>query len=105
MKPPSMDDVKKHLLQLRATLVHALTQPNISPKRFNECRSQILPLDQQLRALGVEDLPFTAQMQPSFVKVTRHERRQRQRASKHSPYEQRVQSKLAAKRGREDVDD
>lgn len=50
MTAPTKEDAAKYLLQLRKHLVHALQQPNISPKRFNECREQILPLDTQLRA-------------------------------------------------------
>ena len=89
----SKEQVIKHLMQLRATLAHALTQPNISVKRFNEIRDQMLPLDEQLRTLGI-DPKVTPQMNPAYVRLTRHQRRQRQRASKFPAYEQRIREKL-----------
>jgi hypothetical protein len=85
------EKVIDHLMQLRATLAHALKQPNIGAKRFNEVREQLLPLDQQLRALGV-DLEPTPQMNPSYrPNLSRAQRRQRHRANKYRSYEQRVQ--------------
>jgi hypothetical protein len=93
------EKVIEHLTQLRNTLAHALTQPHISADRFNEIRAQLLPLDQQLRALGI-DLAPTPQMNPNYQPhLTRAQRRQRHRASKYQTYEQRVQRKIAEKRG------
>lgn len=97
MEAPNHDSVVKHLMQLRATMAHALTQPNISAKRFNDIRAQLLPLDDQLRKLGV-DLAPTPQMSPNYVRLSRHDRRQRQRASKFDTYEQRVRQKIDRKR-------
>lgn len=97
----SKEDVIKHLQQLRATFVHALTQRNIGAKRFNEIREQLLPLDEQLRNLGV-DLEPTPQMQAAYRgHLSRAERRQRHRASKFPSYEQRTMRKIAAARGDE----
>lgn len=88
------EEVIKHLQQLRATLVHALTQRNIGTKRFNEIREQLLPLDEQLRKLGVDPEP-TPQMQAAYRGyLSRTERRQRHRASKFPSYEQRTMRKL-----------
>lgn len=87
------DTVIGHLTNLRKTLAHSLTQPHISAKRFNEIRDQLLPLDQQLRDLGVDMAP-TPQMAATYVKPTRFERRKHQRASKHSTYEQRLRQRL-----------
>lgn len=98
----SMDAVIKHLTQLRATLVHALTHQNISAKRFNEIRSQLLPLDEQLRGLGV-DLEPTPQMSSTYVRLSRHDRRMRQRANKFDTIEQRIKRK--AERNRQQRDD
>lgn len=83
-------DVIRFLRQMRETLSHALTQPNISPARFNEIRAQILPLDEQLRALGEVDMKVTPQMSPAYTKQTRHERRQIARRRKHLTFTQRV---------------
>ena len=87
------EQVIAHLTTLRKMLAHALTQPNISPKRFNEIREQMLPLDEQLRALGVDFAP-TPQMQPTYEILTRAQRRKRARDSKFNTYEQRVQQRL-----------
>ena len=88
------ETVIKHLLQLRATIAHMLKQPGISPWRFNDARAQLIPLDEQLRNLGV-DLEPLPQAAPAYRVLSRAERRQRQRASKFGTYEQRVQHKLA----------
>lgn len=88
------EQIIEHLLRLRATLAHALTQRNISAKRFNEIREQLLPLDEQLRNLGVDPEP-TPQMQAAYRgHLSRAERRQRHRASKFPSYEQRTMRKL-----------
>jgi hypothetical protein len=92
MTAPTKEDVIKMLMQLRKTLAHALTQPNISPKRFNDIREQLLPLDVQLNNLGVELEPAPQQ---HHVKLTRYQKRKRNRDSKHSSYEARVRHKLA----------
>jgi len=92
------EQVIKHLMQLRKTLVHSLNQPRIGPRRFNEIREQLLPLDAQLRKLGIDDLPVTPQMQPSFVKQSRYERRKHQRDGKFNSYESRIAEKRARKR-------
>lgn len=103
----TMDVVIKHLMQLRKTLVHSLNQPRIGPRRFNEIREQLLPLDEQLRGLGVEDLPITPQMQPSFVKQSRYQRRKHQRDGKFNSYESRIAEKAARRRlqERDDAND
>lgn len=72
-------DVIRHLQQLRATMAHALTQPNISPKRFNEIREQMLPLDVELHKLGVTDLNPVPQASPLYIRPTRFQRRQAKR--------------------------
>lgn len=83
-------DVIRLLKQLRATLSHALSQPNISPERFNEIRAQMMPLDEQLRALGETDLTITPQMSTSYAIPTRRERRQMAKRRKHLTFAQRV---------------
>lgn len=94
MTAPKKEDVIKYLMQLRKHLVHALQQPNISPKRFNECREQLLPLDEQLRMLGVTDLPLVPQMSASYVRPSRYQRRQRMRGDKFNSYENRIKRKF-----------
>lgn len=86
-------NVIKMLQQLRATLAHALSQPYIGAKRFNDIRAQLAPLDQQLRGLGV-DLQPIPQMSPSYVVPSRKQRRDRQKAG---TYEQRVKRRLGMK--------
>lgn len=90
---PTKEDVIRHLTQLRATLAHALTQPNISPKRFNEIREQLAPLDAQLHWLGVDTLPTIPQMQPTYVRPSRFQLRQHKRAGK---FTQRVMAKVGS---------
>lgn len=90
--------VIQHLQQLRATLAHALQQRNISPRRFNEIREQIVPLDIQLKNLGAEPGEAIPQARANYVNMTRAQRRVRARANKFDTYENRVKAKLA-KRG------
>jgi len=96
MNTVGKDDVIRHLKQIRATLTHALTQPDISVTRFNAIREQLLPLDEELRKLGIDPEP-TPQMGHAYVKLTRYQQRRRARASKFPSYEQRLREKRAQK--------
>lgn len=95
--------VIEHLTQLRRSLAHALKQPNISPARFNDIRAQLLPLDEQLRILGV-DMEPTPQMSAHHIVLTRKQKRHRNRESKHSTYEQRLMQRIKYKRDLHDDD-
>lgn len=90
----TVDEVIRHLKQLRATFAHAIKQSNIGPARFNELREQLLPLDVQLRNLGVTDLEVLPQMAATFVKPTRHQRRMTQRKRKTATYSQQLQRRI-----------
>ena len=94
MNKPTTEDVIRHLTQLRKTLALSLTQPHISARRFNEIREQLRPLDEQLRNMGVTDLPVTPQMSPSYVVPSRYERRKHKRADKFNSYESRVRRRF-----------
>lgn len=89
-KRPDREDVVAVLKQLRATLAHALRQPNISPIRFNEVREQLLPLDEQLRNLGVTGLEILPQMAPTYVRPTRHQRRAAAKKRNHASFTARM---------------
>jgi hypothetical protein len=94
------EQVIKLLKQTRATLAHALKQPNIGPRRFNDIREQLLPLDEQLRLMGVDDLEVLPQMAATYVRPTRHQRRKNMHDRKYNSYERRVADKLKQKQGK-----
>lgn len=89
-KRPDRDDVIGVLKQLRATLAHALKQPNISPIRFNDAREQMLGLDEQLHNMGVTDLEVLPQMAPTYVRPTRHQRRAAAKKRNHASFTARM---------------
>lgn len=91
-KVVSVDEVVKTLLALRKQLVHALGMPKISPAKFNDIKQQLVPLNEQLRRMGI-DLDPVPQM--TYLRPTRAQRRDRKRAHKWESYESRVRQKLA----------
>jgi len=93
MQTDALADTIRMLKQLRAQLVHALTQPNITATRFNSIREQLRPLNEQLRQMGVTDLEIVPQLAPSYVVPTRAQRREKLRARKYPSYEQRIKAR------------
>lgn len=69
----SIAAVTKHLLQLRATLAHALRADGLEPARFNDAQQQIRALDVQLKALGLD--PATGKKHPARTAMDRRQRR------------------------------
>jgi hypothetical protein len=100
---PTVARVIEHLQQLRATLAHALKQPNLSAARFNEIRAQLGPLDDELMKLGVTEFEVLPQMAPTYIRLSRHQRRKRQQhEGRFSSYESKVRQKFA--RGNDDAE-
>lgn len=96
------EQVIKHLTQLRRSLAHSLKQPNISALRFNEIRAQLLPLDEQLRQLGVDPEP-TPQMSASYIRQPRAERRRNTHNRKRdNGYEARAMQTIKRARDRKE---
>lgn len=87
---PTVERTIGLLKQLRATLAHALKQPNISPIRFNDARELMLGLDEQLRNLGVTGLEVLPQMAPTYVRPTRHQRRAAAKKRNHASFTVRM---------------
>jgi hypothetical protein len=86
------------LMTLRTQLTHALTQRDISPKKFNDIREQLLPLDEQLRKLGVDVSP-TPQMNPNYVRPTR---RQKRNSKQHRSFTDRINLRYGVRRDADD---
>jgi hypothetical protein len=90
-----------YLMELRKHLVHALKNPRISPAQFNDARQQLAGLDVQLRQLGKHDMDVVPQMNPSYTRPTRAQRRNHMRGQKYNSIERRLALK-AQERNRDE---
>jgi hypothetical protein len=69
----SVKRVIDHLMQLRATLAHALKADGLDPARFNDAQQQIRALDAQLKTLGID--PTSGKKHPPRTAMDRRQRR------------------------------
>ena len=60
--PIDQERITDALVKMRAMLIHRMKAPHCSPMMYNECRSHVLQIDQQLVAkrvtVSVEPIPY-----------------------------------------------
>lgn len=97
MNAPSIDDVVKHLRQLRETLAHAIKSGNLRPDRFNDATAQVRALDNELLKLGIKPAAMS-KGKPRTAPFGGRANRRAAKRSQGNTLEQRIKDKAERKR-------